>query len=146
MFVLPLLLAVTTFTMQDSTAPAPRARHPRRAQVVVPVAVSVAPLATAAAALESAVPTLVAAQVDLQAIDLQAPVLALAAAQLQQAVTAFPTLAVVVDVGGVGDVTPPAPWAQQDPADSLYRAARRALNGNQYARAAQLFEIGRAHV
>jgi len=106
MFVLPLLLAVTTFTTQDSTAPAPRARHPGRAQV----SVSVAPLAAAAAALESAVPTL--------------------AAQLEQA----------VDVGEVNDLTPPAPWAQQDPADSLYRAARGALNRNQYARAAQLFE------
>jgi HEAT repeat protein len=140
MFVLPLLLAVTTFTMQDSTAPVPRARHLRRTQVAVPMTVSVAPLATAAAALESAVPTLVAAQVNLQAFDLQAPVLALAAAQLEQAVTAFPTLAVVVDVDDLGDVTPPASWAQQDPADSLYRAARRALNRNQYARAAELFE------
>jgi len=104
------------------------------------VAVSVAPLATAAAALESAGPTLAAAQVDLQAFELQAPVLALAAAQLRQAMTAFPTLAVVVDVDDLDDVTPPAPWAQQDPADSLYRAARQALNRNQYARAAQLFE------
>src|SRR5919201_1806721 len=34
---------------------------------------------------------------------------------------------------------PPAPWAQQDPADSLYRAAREALNRGEYRRAAQLF-------
>jgi HEAT repeat protein/TolA-binding protein len=34
---------------------------------------------------------------------------------------------------------PPAPWAQGDPADSLYRAARNALNNGDYGRAAKLF-------
>jgi HEAT repeat protein len=34
---------------------------------------------------------------------------------------------------------PPDPWATQDPADSLYRAARRALNRNDYNGAAALF-------
>jgi len=34
---------------------------------------------------------------------------------------------------------PPAPWAQKDPADSLYRAAREALNKNSYRRSADLF-------
>jgi HEAT repeat protein len=33
----------------------------------------------------------------------------------------------------------PAPWAQGDPADSLYRVAREALNRGDYRRAAQLF-------
>ena len=33
----------------------------------------------------------------------------------------------------------PEPWAPQDPADSLYRAAREALNRNDYDRAANLF-------
>jgi len=33
----------------------------------------------------------------------------------------------------------PAPWAVEDPADSLYRAARDALNRNDYTRAADLF-------
>lgn len=37
----------------------------------------------------------------------------------------------------------PAPWAPQDPADSLYRAARAALNAGDFARAAELF--GRIH-
>ena len=36
--------------------------------------------------------------------------------------------------------TPPAPWAAQDPADSVYRAGRAALNGGNYARAAELFK------
>src|SRR4051812_17960727 len=34
---------------------------------------------------------------------------------------------------------PPAPWAPGDPADSLYRVAREALNRGDYRRAAQLF-------
>lgn len=35
--------------------------------------------------------------------------------------------------------TAPAPWLQNDPADSLYRAAREALNGGDWTRAADLF-------
>ncbi|HEX3866445.1 MAG TPA: outer membrane protein assembly factor BamD, partial [Gemmatimonadaceae bacterium] len=35
--------------------------------------------------------------------------------------------------------TAPAPWAQGDPADSLYRVARNALTSGDYGRAAQLF-------
>ena len=34
---------------------------------------------------------------------------------------------------------PPAPWARMDPADSLYRAAKEALNRGDYRRAATLF-------
>jgi HEAT repeat protein len=36
--------------------------------------------------------------------------------------------------------TPPAAWAQGDPADSVYRLARRALDQKEYAAAARLFE------
>jgi len=35
---------------------------------------------------------------------------------------------------------PPAPWAQDDPADSLYTAARRALTRKDYETAARLFD------
>jgi HEAT repeat protein/TolA-binding protein len=35
--------------------------------------------------------------------------------------------------------TPPAPWAQGDPADSVYRQARNALTAGEYGRAAKLF-------
>ena len=35
---------------------------------------------------------------------------------------------------------PPAPWAQSDPADSLYRAAREQLNRGDYRRAVALFK------
>jgi HEAT repeat protein len=37
------------------------------------------------------------------------------------------------------DGRPRAAWAQEDPADSLYRTAREALNRGEYRRAAQLF-------
>lgn len=41
---------------------------------------------------------------------------------------------------------PPAPWRADDPADSLYRAARSALNDGEYARAAALFrQIGQRY-
>lgn len=41
---------------------------------------------------------------------------------------------------------PRAPWAAGDPADSIYRAAREALNRGEYRRAAELFrEIGTKH-
>jgi HEAT repeat protein/TolA-binding protein len=37
------------------------------------------------------------------------------------------------------DRQPPAPWAQGDPADSVYRVAREALNRGDYGRAAEMF-------
>jgi len=117
MYVLPLLLAVTT-VVQDSNPPVARPR-PARRTFALPVA-----------ALETAAAQLAEARVGLQ-IAAQAPVLAASAVQLREAVMALPTLF---------DEGPPAPWAQQDPADSLYRAARQALNRNQYARAAELFQ------
>jgi len=133
MYVLPLLLAVTTITVQDSTPPAApppaRAHHSRRA-----------PLAASAAALETAAATLAASRVDIDVLAAQAPVFAASAVQLEQAAIALPALAVLTDVDEIEEVAPPEPWAQQDPADSLYRAARQALNRNQYARAAELFQ------
>ena len=42
-----------------------------------------------------------------------------------------------------GRVTAPAPWADDDPADSIYRAARSALSDGDYKKAADLFrQIG----
>lgn len=38
------------------------------------------------------------------------------------------------------DADAPAAWAPQDPADTLYRTAREALNRGEYRRAAELFE------
>lgn len=37
------------------------------------------------------------------------------------------------------EARPRAPWAREDPADSLYRVAREALNRGEYRRAAQIF-------
>ena len=48
-------------------------------------------------------------------------------------------------LGGLGrsdrflNALPRAPWAQQDPADSIYRVAREALSRGEYRRAAQMF-------
>ncbi len=58
----------------------------------------------------------------------------LAAAEIARSMTS-------IYVGnGIDARTPPAPWAQGDPADSLYRVARDAFNRGEYGRAAQLFE------
>jgi HEAT repeat protein len=43
------------------------------------------------------------------------------------------------DSAGASERSVPPPWLQGDPADSVYRAAREALNGRDYARAADLF-------
>ena len=48
-------------------------------------------------------------------------------------------------VGGVvAMATPavPAPWLQGDPADSIYKAARAALNRSQYKQAVELLDAG----
>jgi HEAT repeat protein len=44
------------------------------------------------------------------------------------------------DTTVVADSIPRAPWLRADPADSLYRAAREALNRRDYGRAADLFD------
>jgi HEAT repeat protein/TolA-binding protein len=58
-------------------------------------------------------------------------------------VTPMPAPMVYAPRIGVGrdftDHLAPAPWAQGDPADSVYRIAREALNSGDYGRAARLF-------
>jgi HEAT repeat protein len=49
------------------------------------------------------------------------------------------TTASVVQIGARFAESPPAPWAEADPADSLYREARETLNHGEYRRAAMLF-------
>jgi TolA-binding protein/HEAT repeat protein len=131
MSVLSLLLAVATLA-QDTT-PAPSQSHaprkPKRAY-----AVSIAPYAIAAPALQEASAALaLAAQA--------APVLAyqfdLAPAAMAIAPMAIEGLPVLADLP---IVELEESWHQQDPADSLYRAARNALSNNQYSRAAELFK------
>ncbi len=71
--------------------------------------------------------------------------LMLAAVALAQAVATVPPVRAVAPAVTARAATPaalavpPDPWATQDPADSLYRAARRALNRNDYNGAAALF-------
>ncbi len=52
---------------------------------------------------------------------------------------ALPALTQLPNGGDGPLMTPPAAWAMQDPADSLYREARSALNRGSYTRAAYLF-------
>jgi HEAT repeat protein len=50
------------------------------------------------------------------------------------------------DASPLATPAPPAPWAAQDPADSLYRVARRALSDGDYERAAEGFrELAARH-
>jgi HEAT repeat protein len=61
----------------------------------------------------------------------------LTARHTAMAVVAWPD---VQFAGRPGLVQAPAPWADDDPADSLYRAARSALSDGDYRKAAALFE------
>jgi len=140
---LSLLLAVTSAVQQAAPAPAPHARPHTRAR-----AAAIAPLVAPGAALEAGAQALIMAQPDIEALTAQAPVLAMAASDLQMA-------AYTLTVAPVAFAMPAAFWdgdedeevgepkwpdqTQADVADSLYRAARQALNGNDYQRAAELF-------
>src|SRR3989475_1587128 len=87
------------------------------------------------------------AQPDIEALTAQAPVLAMAASEVQM--TAYSLTAAPVALAapmffwdGDDDEASEPVWqdqSQADVADSLYRAARQALNGSQYSRAAELF-------
>jgi len=151
---LSLLLAVT-MSVQDATpAPSAQPRARRRAPppvtAIVPFTIAPTPLATmsmseAAAALEMA-------SAELQSLSMHAPVvtsiapmamvgpeLAAAAYELRAA-----PIALAFDFDGSEDVDEPdwteADKVQGDAADSVYRAARQALNDNNYDRAAELFK------
>ncbi len=60
----------------------------------------------------------------------------------------FPSMRDATDARSTRGIanSPREPWAASDPADSIYRAAREALNRGEYRRAAELFrEIGAKH-
>jgi HEAT repeat protein len=67
------------------------------------------------------------------------------AARVQAAGAMALSPSVAYNVGGEASrgnrTEAPAPWAEQDPADSLYREARKALSGESYRRAAELFML-----
>ena len=139
---LSLLLAVSS-AVQATPAPAPHARAHKRARATT-ITSFVAPVA----ALEAGAQALIMAQPDIEALTAQAPVLAMAASDLQMAAdslsaapVAFAAPVFFWDGDDDEDVSEPE-WpdqAQADVADSLYRVARGALNQNQYDRAAELF-------
>jgi len=158
---LSLLLAVTT-TMQATATPSPRPRAHRRSPVAA-VAPLVAPLAELDAAAMQLDLQLQMAQPDFASA--QAPVLAMSAEAIA-AVAAMPEFTGLSGLSGlaglsglsglaaladVGDLTfddeeePELRWPQDeastqaDVADSVYRAARQALNRNDYDQAARLF-------
>jgi HEAT repeat protein len=89
------------------------------------------------------------AQPDIDALTAQAPVLAMAASDLQMAAYSLAAAPMALAAPAFywndeddEDVSEPK-WPQQsqaDVADSLYRAARQALNSSQYSRAAELFK------
>jgi TolA-binding protein len=140
---LSLLLAVTS-AVQGTAAPTPKAKAHKRARAAT-IAPRVAPLD----ALEAGAQALIVAQPDIEALTAQAPVLAMAATDLQMAAyslaaapVAFAAPVFYWNGDDDEDVSEPV-WPQQsqaDLADSLYRAARQALNSSQYARAAELFK------
>ena len=139
---LSLLLAVTS-AVQATAAPAPHARAHKRTR-----AITVTPFVAPVAALEAGAQALIMAQPDIEALTVQAPVLATAASDLQMAAyslsaapVAFAAPVFFWDGEDDEEVSEPV-WPEQsqaDVADSLYRAARQALNNNQYSRAAELF-------
>ena len=156
---LSLLLAVTS-AVQVTAAPTPppAGRAHRRARPPLAAAVTVAPLADAQASLEAAAAALEMAQPDFAALTMQAPVMAMAASDIQSAGVAL-TIAPMAIVGpAMATTIAPMPFSwsaddddedvvepkfqnqlQSDVADSVYRAARSALNRNDYQRAADLF-------
>src|SRR5712671_123489 len=139
---LSLLLAVTS-AVQVTAAPAPQPRAHRRARTM-----TIPSLAAPMAALDAGAQALMMAQPDIQALTAQAPVLAMAASDLQMAAyslsaapVAFAAPVFYWDGDDDSEVNEPVlpDQTQADVADSLYRAARQALNRSQYSRASELF-------
>lgn len=153
---LSLLLAVTTIAQATPTPPPSRApRIHRRAPVAAVIPVT--PSADVEASLEAAAAALEMAQPDFAALAAQAPVFAMAAPELQAAGMALSVAPMALIGPSIAlSITPPAMWgmdddeeelaeprwpdqSQSDVADSVYRAARQALNQNQYEKSATLF-------
>jgi TolA-binding protein/HEAT repeat protein len=139
-------------SVQDATpAPSAKPRARRRAPVTAIVPFTIAPTPVATMSMTEAAAALEMASAELQSLSMHAPVLAsiapmalvgpeLAAAAYQ--LRAAP-IALAFDFDASEDADEPD-WTagdkvQGDAADSVYRAARQALNDNNYDRAAELF-------
>ena len=143
MFALSCVVAAVTVTLQNPAAQAPT--HATRA------------LRGLDAQLQSASSALLSAQVDLSSLSGLTDLSGLSALSGLAGLSGLSGLkslgnlagieTVLGDIGDIGDVgeltvpatEPPAAWADQDPGDSLYRSARRLLNGGRYADAASAF-------
>jgi len=164
-----LLAVATAVQATARPTPAPSARAHRRAHVatIAPLAAASAELEAAAAQLEMAQPAFMmfsaqAPVLTMSAATLQAPVSALNAAPMAMSaelaelsglsgLAGLSSLSGLAALADVRDFTfddedePELRWPQDesstqgDVADSVYRAARQALNRNDYERAAALF-------
>ena len=149
---LSLLLAVT-MSVQDATpAPSAKPRARRRAPVTAIAPFTIAPTPLVTMSMTDAAVALEMASVQLQSLSMQAPVItsvapmALVGPELAAAayhLRAAP-IALALDFDDSEDLEEPdwteADKVQGDAADSVYRAARQALNDNNYERAAGLFK------
>jgi HEAT repeat protein len=110
---------------------------------IAPLVTSIAPIVTTS--MGEATAAIAMAQANLQALAVQVPAIAVSVGDLDASTFALiaPPMALTWDFDQEDE--PSEPWeqgdaqAQGDVADSVYRAARQALNNNQYARAAELF-------
>lgn len=149
---LSLLLAVTTLA-QDSVAPKSPSRKPRRAPIVtvapmtiapmtiepmtaiVPMMLDAMPVIEGIPALE-AIPTIAPMTIAIPDLQAATAALTMAAPTIEMALTAITPFAFGADFSDDES------WDEidmQEPGDSLYRAARTALNNNRYEEAAAAF-------
>jgi TolA-binding protein len=147
---LSLLLAVTMSLQNAAPAPSPKPRA-RRAPAPSPAAALIAPLMAGVAPLAQiemteAAAAMAMASSELQAMSAGAPVMALVTPTLAAATYELQSapIALVWARDDWDELEEPrfeqADRIQGDAADSVYRAARQALNTNQYSRAATLFK------
>jgi HEAT repeat protein/TolA-binding protein len=137
MFALSCVVAAVTVTLQNPAAQPPT--HATRA------------LRGLDAQLQSASSALLSAQADLSSLSGLTDLSGLSALSGLAGLSGLSGLQSLGNLAGmetllgdVGELTvpttePPAAWADQDPGDSLYRSARRLLNGGRYADAASAF-------
>lgn len=142
-----LLLAVTMSLQNVAPAPSPKPRArrtPYPATAIAPLMAGVTPMATME--MTEAAAAMAMANTELQAISAGAPVMALLTPSLAAATMALQSAPVALVLAGEDwdELEEPkfeeADRLQGDAADSVYRAARQALNNNQYSRASTLFK------
>lgn len=142
-----LLLAVTVSLQNAAPVPSPKPRarrvSPPAAAAIAPLMAGVTPLATME--MTEAAAAMAMASTEMAAMSAGAPVMALVTPTLAAAVYELQSAPVAWALAGDDWDELEAPSfeetdrVQKDVADSVYRAARQALNNNQYSRAATMF-------